>query len=68
MYHIITTRTYHGITEEYEIASAETVAEAVAVAKEEQHRIERDAEQHECVEIRQYADDTHTDYDTISWR
>lgn len=65
IYHIITTRGYNGI-EEFEVGVTESLQEARRIAQDEQHRIERDCEKYESVEIRVYEDeDLQLDYNTI---
>lgn len=65
IYHIVTTRDYNSI-DEFEIGVTESLQEARRIAQDEQHRIERDREKYESVEIRVYEDeDLQLDYNTM---
>ena len=66
-YHIITTRTDKGFTEEFEIAATTDKNEARKIAGDELYRIQRDKDDNENVEIRIYEnEEDRLDYNTIS--
>ena len=65
MYHVISIANNHGFVEESELACTDSINDAGRAAADELYYIARDKRPDTTVEIRQYSDSTHTDYNAI---